>query len=77
MAKKAINYENLKQFLNSKSSFMHIIKLAKINHSQNAISMCHGYSKQLYRLSRLCNTFSSVFTTKIINIIHIIEIELQ
>ena len=30
---------------------MDIIKLAKINHFQNAISMCHGNSKQLYRLS--------------------------
>ena len=30
---------------------MQIIKLAKINHFQNAISMYHGNSKQLYRLS--------------------------
>ena len=57
--------------------------------------MCHGNSKQLYRLSFtllgnpyehiipsidddiLCKTFLSFFTTKIINIIDIIEIELQ
>ena len=78
---------------------MHIIKLAKINHFQNAISMCPGNSKQLYRLSFtllgkyyehilpsigddiLCKTlyfvtFLIFFTTKIINIIDIIEIEL-
>ena len=74
---------------------MHIIKLAEINHFQNAISICHGNSKQLYRLSFtllgkssvhilpsinddiLCKTFLTFFTTKIINIIDIIEIELQ
>ena len=57
--------------------------------------MCHGNSKQLYRLSFtllgksyehilpsvdddiLCKTFLTFFTTKIINIIDIIEIELQ
>ena len=57
--------------------------------------MCHGNSKQLYRLSFtllgkyyehilpsidddiLCKTFLAFFTTKIINIIDIIEIELQ
>ena len=57
--------------------------------------MCHGNSKQLYRLSStllgksyehilpsidddiLCKTFLTFFTTKIINIIDIIEIELQ
>ena len=74
---------------------MHIIKLAKSNHFQNAISMCHGNSKQHYILSFtllcksyehilpsikndiLCKTFLTFFTTKIINIIDIIEIELQ
>ena len=74
---------------------MHIIKLAEINHFQNVISICHGNSKQLYRLSFtllgksyvhilpsinddiLCKTFLTFFTTKIINIIDIIEIELQ
>ena len=74
---------------------MHIIKLAKINHFQNAISMCHVNCKKRYRLSFtllgksyehflpsinddiLCKTFSTFFTTKIINITDIIEIELQ
>ena len=74
---------------------MHIIKLAKINHFHNAISVCHGNSKQLYRLSFtllgksyehilpsidddiLCKIFLTFFTTKITNIIYIIEIELQ
>ena len=71
---------------------MHIIKLVKINHFQK---MCHGNSKQLYRLSFtllsksyehilpsidddiLCKTIFTFFTTTIINIIDIIELELQ